>query len=65
MNGNISHGPAKKVTGLVETGPVCEFGNIAGFETGFRWQHDSCEDGAVMETRPVARSKVMTLVFMT
>ncbi len=36
---------------------VCEFGNIAGFETGFRWQHDSCEDGAVMETRPVGSFK--------
>jgi formylglycine-generating enzyme required for sulfatase activity len=36
---------------------VCEFGNIAGFETGFRWQHDSCEDGAVMETLPVGSFK--------
>ncbi len=32
---------------------VCEFGNIAGSETGFRWQHESCEDTAVMETLPV------------
>ncbi len=36
---------------------VCEFGNVAGFETGFRWQHDSCEDGAVMETLPVGSFK--------
>ena len=36
---------------------ACEFGNIAGRETGFRWQHESCEDGAVMETRPVGSFK--------
>ncbi len=36
---------------------ACEFGNIAGFETGFRWQHESCEDGAVMETLPVGSFK--------
>ena len=37
---------------------ACEFGNIAGFETGFRWQHASCEDGAVMETLPVGSFKI-------
>jgi len=31
---------------------LCEFGNIAGAETGFRWQHEECEDRAVMETLP-------------
>ncbi len=36
---------------------ACEFGNIAGHETGFRWQHESCEDGAVMETLPVGSFK--------
>ena len=36
---------------------ACEFGNIAGQETGFRWQHESCEDGAVMETLPVGSFK--------
>jgi len=36
---------------------ACEFGNIAGVETGFRWQHESCEDGAVMETLPVGSFK--------
>jgi formylglycine-generating enzyme required for sulfatase activity/serine/threonine protein kinase len=36
---------------------VCEFGNIAGHETGFRWQHESCSDGAVMETLPVGSFK--------
>ncbi len=36
---------------------VCEFGNIAGRETGFRWQHESCTDAAVMETLPVGSFK--------
>ena len=36
---------------------VCEFGNIAGIETGFRWQHASCEDRAIMETLPVGSFK--------
>ncbi len=36
---------------------ACLFGNIAGHETGFRWQHDSCSDGAVMETLPVGSFK--------
>jgi formylglycine-generating enzyme required for sulfatase activity/serine/threonine protein kinase len=32
---------------------VCEFGNIAGAETGFRWQHAECADAAALETLPV------------
>ena len=36
---------------------VCEFGNIAGRETDFRWQHESCEDIAIMETLPVGSFK--------
>jgi formylglycine-generating enzyme required for sulfatase activity len=32
---------------------VCEFGNVAGSETGFRWQHESCQDGTALETLPV------------
>ena len=36
---------------------ACEFGNIAGFETGFDWQHESCEDDAVAETLPVGSFK--------
>ena len=32
---------------------ACEFGNIAGNETGLRWQHDDCDDPAAMETLPV------------
>ncbi len=36
---------------------ICEFGNIAGSETGFRWQHESCKDAAVMETLPVGSFK--------
>lgn len=31
---------------------VCEFGNVAGAETGFGWQHDACSDPAVAETLP-------------
>jgi formylglycine-generating enzyme required for sulfatase activity/serine/threonine protein kinase len=40
-----------------EPSRVCVFGNIAGHETGFRWQHESCADGAVMETLPVGSFK--------
>jgi len=36
---------------------VCEFGNIAGRETDFHWQHESCEDIAIMETLPVGSFK--------
>lgn len=32
---------------------VCQFANIAGIESGFRWQHKSCEDQAALETLPV------------
>ena len=32
---------------------LCRFGNVAGSESGFRWQHDDCADGAAMETLPV------------
>jgi formylglycine-generating enzyme required for sulfatase activity len=36
---------------------VCEFGNIAGAETDFRWQHDDCSDGAMAETLPAGSYK--------
>jgi formylglycine-generating enzyme required for sulfatase activity len=36
-----------------DAGRVCEFGNIAGSESGFRWQHEDCADQAAMETLPV------------
>ena len=32
---------------------VCEFGNIAGAETGFRWQHEECSDKSPLGTTPV------------
>ncbi|MBT8065446.1 MAG: SUMF1/EgtB/PvdO family nonheme iron enzyme [Gammaproteobacteria bacterium] len=32
---------------------VCEYGNVAGGESGFRWQHGDCADTAAMETLPV------------
>jgi formylglycine-generating enzyme required for sulfatase activity len=32
---------------------VCEFGNIAGNETGFRWRHTLCDDAHVMGTSRV------------
>ncbi|MBT8054827.1 MAG: SUMF1/EgtB/PvdO family nonheme iron enzyme [Gammaproteobacteria bacterium] len=32
---------------------VCQFGNIAGSESGFRWQHEECADQAAIETLPV------------
>ncbi|MCW8925347.1 MAG: bifunctional serine/threonine-protein kinase/formylglycine-generating enzyme family protein [Xanthomonadales bacterium] len=31
---------------------ICEFGNIAGAETGFRWQHETCNDGLALGTAP-------------
>jgi formylglycine-generating enzyme required for sulfatase activity/serine/threonine protein kinase len=31
---------------------VCEFGNVAGTETGFRWQHEQCQDKTAMGTTP-------------
>jgi formylglycine-generating enzyme required for sulfatase activity len=32
---------------------LCAFGNIAGGESGFKWQHAECSDGAAIETLPV------------
>lgn len=36
---------------------ACEFGNIAGNETGLRWQHQNCSDPAALETLPVGSLK--------
>jgi formylglycine-generating enzyme required for sulfatase activity/serine/threonine protein kinase len=36
---------------------VCQFGNIAGGESGFRWQHEECADPAAIETLPVGSFK--------
>jgi formylglycine-generating enzyme required for sulfatase activity len=38
----IGGGPAK----------ICEYGNVAGEESGFRWQHPDCADQAAIETLP-------------
>ena len=32
---------------------ICEYGNVAGSESGLRWQHPDCADPAVLETLPV------------
>ena len=32
---------------------VCQFGNVAGRETGFDWQHEACEDPVPVGTAPV------------
>jgi len=32
---------------------ICQYGNIAGSESGFRWQHPDCADPAALETLPV------------
>jgi len=32
---------------------VCQFANVAGSESGFRWQHDACADDVAMQTLPV------------
>ena len=32
---------------------ICKYGNIAGAETGFRWQHPQCEDKLALGTAPV------------
>lgn len=32
-------------------GTVCEYGNVAGAETDFRWRHEACEDGHAIGTR--------------
>jgi len=31
---------------------VCQFGNVAGAETGFRWQHTQCDDKLALGTAP-------------
>jgi formylglycine-generating enzyme required for sulfatase activity len=36
---------------------VCDFANIAGAESGFRWQHENCADPAAIETLPVGSLK--------
>lgn len=36
---------------------VCQYGNIAGAESGFRWQHEECSDQAAIETLPVGSFK--------
>jgi formylglycine-generating enzyme required for sulfatase activity len=32
---------------------VCQYGNVAGRETGFDWQHEACEDPVPVGTAPV------------
>jgi formylglycine-generating enzyme required for sulfatase activity len=32
---------------------ICQYGNIAGSESGFRWQHPDCADPAALETLEV------------
>ncbi|MGD2131045.1 MAG: SUMF1/EgtB/PvdO family nonheme iron enzyme [Lysobacterales bacterium] len=32
---------------------VCSYGNVAGSETGFRWQHGACADSTALGTLPV------------
>jgi formylglycine-generating enzyme required for sulfatase activity len=32
---------------------ICAFANVAGRESGLRWQHDACADPAALETLPV------------
>ena len=36
---------------------ICQYGNIAGAESDFRWQHAECSDQAVIETLPVGSFK--------
>jgi formylglycine-generating enzyme required for sulfatase activity len=36
---------------------ACEYGNIAGAESGLRWQHAACADPAGLETLPVGSLK--------
>jgi formylglycine-generating enzyme required for sulfatase activity len=36
---------------------ICEYGNIAGGESGFRWQHADCSDRAALETLPAGSFK--------
>ena len=40
---------------------VCEHGNIAGAETGFRWQHTQCSDKLALGTAPVGSFKANAL----
>jgi len=32
---------------------ICQYANVAGSESGFRWQHPDCADPAALETLPV------------
>jgi formylglycine-generating enzyme required for sulfatase activity/serine/threonine protein kinase len=32
---------------------ICEYGNVAGSESGLRWQHPDCADGTALATLPV------------
>ena len=32
---------------------LCQFANVAGGESGFRWQHGDCSDTAALQTLPV------------
>ena len=36
---------------------VCDYANIAGAESGLRWQHAACADPAALETLPVGSLK--------
>jgi formylglycine-generating enzyme required for sulfatase activity len=36
---------------------ICQFANIAGSESGFRWQHEECADTVAIETLPVGSLK--------
>jgi formylglycine-generating enzyme required for sulfatase activity/serine/threonine protein kinase len=36
---------------------ICQYGNIAGAESDFRWRHAECSDQAVIETLPVGSFK--------
>ena len=38
-------------------GSICQFANIAGSESGFRWQHEECADSVAIETLPVGSLK--------
>ncbi len=31
---------------------ICQYGNIAGAETGFEWRHKDCDDGSALTTTP-------------
>jgi formylglycine-generating enzyme required for sulfatase activity len=36
---------------------LCDFANVAGAESGLRWQHGQCEDPAALETLPAGSLK--------